>query len=214
MHKQKTLSRYDMTVSLSAEGLQGMQSVRTTFRLSDPTIKLLTAVAFQLGLKQKSLFDQLVEDEEILKEIAERALKKDTQMDLNQRRQKTYVLNRRSLEIIHKLSKEMNISRDILVEISIQRLLPVLNSEQEKLKNRAIICKDMKRYLEQGRRLFEKAEHLLGEGDPVREIIRKSNDIIERNINTLKSLMEKSKAMVNLEELQSQQNDQKAFPDS
>ena len=206
MHKTKILSRYDMSVNLSAEGLQGKQSVRTTFRLPDPTIKLLTAVAFQLGLKQKSIFDQLVEDEEILKEIAERALKKDTRMDLNQRRQKTYVLNRKSLEIIHKLSQEMNISRDFLVEISIQRLVPVLNSEQEKHKNRSIIYKDMKRYLEQGRRLFEKAEHLLGEGDAVCEMIKKSNDIIERNIDGLKSTMEKNKAMAYFEEMKSQQN--------
>ena len=214
MHKNKVLSRYDMSTSLSAEGLQGKQSVRTTFRLPDPTIKLLTTVAFQLGLKQKSLFDQLVEDEEILKKIAERARKKDTQMDFNQRRQKTYVLNRRSLEILHKLSQEMNISRDFLVEISIQRLLPVLNSEQEKHKNRSIIFKDMKRYFEQGRRLFEKAENLLGEGDAVCDMIKRSNDIIERNVDTLRSIMEKSNAMVNLEEMTSQQNNQNEFSDS
>jgi hypothetical protein len=214
MYKPKIPSHYDMNVGLSAEGLQGKQSVRATFRLPAATIKLLTAVALHLGLKQKSLFDQLLEDEEILKEIAERALKQDTQMDLNQRRQKTYVLNRRSLEIIHKLSQEMNISRDFLVEISIQRLLPVLNSEQEKHKNRSIVYQDMKRYLEQGKRLFEKAEHLLGEEDAISEMIKKSNDIIERNINLLKSIMGRNKAMENFEEMKSQQNNQKEFSNS
>jgi hypothetical protein len=99
MHETKIFSHYDMSVSLSAEGLQGKQSVRKIFRLPDPTIKLLTAVAFQLGLKQKSLVDQLVEGEETLIEIIERSLKKDTQMDLNKRRQKTYALNSSNQEV-------------------------------------------------------------------------------------------------------------------
>jgi len=203
-----------MRESLSIEGLQGKQSVRATFRLPDHTINLLTTVAFQLGLKQKSLFDQLIEDAEILKEITERVLQHDTQKDLTQRRQKTYVLNRKSLQIINKLSQEMNISRDFIVEISIQRLLPVLTAEQEKHKNRSLVYKELKRYVGQGRKLLEQAEHLLGEGDEVFEMIKKSNDINERNINTLRSIIEKSKAMENLEEMNALQNNQNEFSGS
>ncbi|RPI51694.1 MAG: hypothetical protein EHM49_06780, partial [Deltaproteobacteria bacterium] len=52
-------------LTITAMGLRGKQSVRATFRLPDHIIKLLGMVASQLGLKQKSLFDQLVEDKEV-----------------------------------------------------------------------------------------------------------------------------------------------------
>jgi len=207
MRKANEFSSYGMGINLSAKGLQGKQSVRTTFRLPDHIIKLLNVVAFQLGLKQKSLFDQLVEDEEILKEVAERAKKEDTQLDPGERRQKTYVLSRRSLELIEKICREKRISRDFLVEISIQRLIPVFNAEQEKQKNRSIIYKDMMRYLEQGKKLFEKAEHLLGKGDAICEMIKRNNNENEQNVTELGSLIEKGKAMENYENVKSGQKD-------
>lgn len=208
MRKAKTILQRGFGISLSADGLQGKQSVRTTFRLPGHTIKLLNVVAFQLGLKQKSLFDQLVEDEKILKEVAEKALKEKVEFNPDERRQKTYVLNRRSLEIIEKLCKEQNIPRDFLVEISIQRLLPVFNSEQEKHKIRSIIFKDMKRHLDQGKKLLEKAEHLLGEDDTICDMIKKSNEVNERNVTELRTLIEKGKAMEDFEKIKSQMDDQ------
>jgi hypothetical protein len=195
MTRAKSFSLYDIRISLSAEELQGMQSVRATFRLPEHIIKLLNVVAFQLGLKQKSLFDQLIEDQDIVKKIAERMLEQEIQTHDKQRRPKTYVLNRRSLEIIEKLSKELNLSRDLLVEISIQRLLPVLQSEKEKYKNRLIIYKDMEQYLEQGKKLFKKAEHLLGPEDATCEKIKQGIDINERNLDRLRRMIESSRAM-------------------
>lgn len=207
MRKAKTISQRGIGISLSADGLQAKQSVRTTFRLPDHTIKLLNVVAFQLGLKQKSLFDQLVEDERILKEVTAKALKEEVQFDTGERRQKTYVLNRRSLEIIEMLSREKKIPRDFLVEIAIQRLLPVFNSEQAKHKLRSTIYKDMKRHLNQGKKLFEKAEHLLGEDDTICEMIKKSNEINEKNVTEMRRLIEKGKAMEDFEGIQFQLSD-------
>lgn len=204
MRKAKTVSRRGMGISLSAKGLQGKQSVRTTFRLPDSTIKLLNVVAFQLGLKQKSLFDQLVDDEEVLKEVAERALRKNKQNDSSERRQKTYVLSRRSLEVIERISREKNVPRDFLIEISIQRLLPVFDSEQEKHKIRSIVYKDMKSHLQRGKKLLEKAENLLGKDDLICKMIKKSNDINEKNVADLETLIERGKAMEDFEVISSQ----------
>lgn len=195
MTRTKSFSHYGMRVSLSAEELQGKQSVRATFRLPEHIIKLLNIVAFQLGLKQKSLFDQLIEDQEIVKEIAERMLEQNTQTDNRQRRQKTYVLNRRSLEIIENVSKELNISKDLLVEVSIYRLLPILQAEKEKYKNRKIIHKDMEHYLKQGKKILKKAEYLLGTEDATCEKIKLLIDMNERNLDNLKRMIERSKAM-------------------
>jgi hypothetical protein len=204
----------DMGASLSVEELQGKQSVRTTFRLPDYTINLLNVVAFQLGLQQKSLFDQLIEDENIVKEIVERAIKHNQQMKAKDRRQKTYVLNRKSLEVIDKLSKELNISRDFLVEVSIYRLLPVLNSEQKKHKNRSIFYEDLRSHIEQGKKLLKKAERLLGKGDATCEMLRKSTALNERNLNDLKGMIKKSETIGRFEPIKLTQDQQKEEPDS
>ena len=51
---------------LTVDDLKGKQSVRATFRLPQQVIELLTLIAGQLGIKQKSLFDQLIEDSAVL----------------------------------------------------------------------------------------------------------------------------------------------------
>ncbi|MEK6194066.1 MAG: hypothetical protein N2F24_07555, partial [Deltaproteobacteria bacterium] len=42
--------------------LRGRQSVRATFKLTEACIGAISIVAAHLGIKQKSLFDHLVED--------------------------------------------------------------------------------------------------------------------------------------------------------
>ena len=56
--------------STSPADLRGRQSVRATFRLSTKAIDALSVVAVQLGIKQKSLFDHLIEDLTVLEKIA------------------------------------------------------------------------------------------------------------------------------------------------
>ena len=50
--------------------LRGRQSVRATFKLSEGCIEAISIVAAHLGIKQKSLFDHLVEDARFLTSIA------------------------------------------------------------------------------------------------------------------------------------------------
>ena len=50
-------------------GLKGKQSVRATFRLSGGCIEAISIVANQMGIKQKSLFDHLVEDIKTLESL-------------------------------------------------------------------------------------------------------------------------------------------------
>lgn len=49
--------------------LNGMQSVRATFPLSKNTINMLSTVANQLGVKEKSIFDHLVENRNLLYQV-------------------------------------------------------------------------------------------------------------------------------------------------
>ena len=117
----------------STSGLKGKQSVRATFKLSEGCIEAIGIVANQMGIKQKSLFDHLAEDINILESIAHDI--KNTTLDMHNRVQKTFVISRRSLASLDEISKVFDAPRDALVELSIQRLLPIINSEVKSAQN-------------------------------------------------------------------------------
>lgn len=160
-----------MLAGLSADGLKGRQSVRATFKLPASVIELLSVAANQLGLKQKSLFDQLVENREILEQVAAHA---STFLPLQEdRQQKTYVISRNSLMALDHVARTHRVPRDLLVEISIGRLLPVLDAEQEKQKYRREMGSELAALLEQSERLQARAGRMLGADDQsVRQLER------------------------------------------
>jgi hypothetical protein len=145
--------------------LRGRQSVRATFKLSARAIDVLSIVAAQLGIKQKSLFDHLIEDVQSLNVIANEI--EDEVFDALDRIQKTFVISRRTLSCLEQTSRQFNAPRDALVEYSIQRLLPVIAKERERHSKRKEILNDINAHLEQGLKILQKARSLLGEDDPV-----------------------------------------------
>jgi hypothetical protein len=149
----------------SSADLRGRQSVRATFKLSERAIEALSIVAVHLGIKQKSLFDHLIEDQQSLRLIA-REVESERFSTLN-RIQKTFVISRKTLSCLDETSKRFNAPRDALVEYSIQRLMPVINRERERHRKRKEILRDMTGILENGLALLEKSRSLLGEDDPV-----------------------------------------------
>jgi hypothetical protein len=147
----------------SSVDLRGRQSVRTTFKLSARAIDALSILAGQLGIKQKSLVDHLIEDTRALQLIAA------DYDDLDGRRQrvaKTYVISRRTLENLERVASEYNTPRDILVEHSIERILPLLHREKQKHARRKELLVDLQGYLDAGAALLVEAEHGLGGDDP------------------------------------------------
>ena len=147
------------------DDLRGRQSVRATFKLSPRAIEALSIVAVHLGIKQKSLFDHLIEDVQTLNTIA-REVEADHFRTLD-RVQKTFVISRRTLTCLDEISKGSSAPRDALVEYSIQRLLPVIMREREKHRKRKKLRDDINLHMEEGLKLLEKSKSLLGEDDPV-----------------------------------------------
>ena len=145
--------------------LRGRQSVRATFKLSTKAIETMSIVAVHLGIKQKSLFDHLIEDVQSLKLIA-RDIESERFSAIS-RIQKTFVISRKTLSSLDETSKRFNAPRDALVEYSIQRLLPVLAREREKHRRRKDILRDMNENMEHGLKTLQKSRTLLGEDDPV-----------------------------------------------
>jgi hypothetical protein len=145
--------------------LRGRQSVRATFKLSAKAIETMSIVAVHLGIKQKSLFDHLIEDAQSLKLIAQEI--ESERFSAISRIQKTFVISRKTLSSLDETSKRFNAPRDALVEYSIQRLLPVLAREREKHRRRKDILRDMNENMEHGLKILQKSRTLLGEEDPV-----------------------------------------------
>ena len=156
----------DMELPLpSPEDLRGRQSVRATFKLSSRAIDALSIVAASLGIKQKSLFDHLIEDVEALNFIA-KEIEAEKFRSTN-RVQKTYVISRRTLSYLEQISREFDAPRDALVEYSIQRLMPVINRERDRHRKRKQVLEAVDAHLEDGLVLLENTKALLGENDPV-----------------------------------------------
>jgi len=149
----------------SSADLRGRQSVRATFKLSERAIDAMSIVAVHLGIKQKSLFDHLIEDIQSLNLIA-REVESERFGALN-RVQKTFVISRKTLSNLDETSKRFNAPRDALVEYSIQRLMPVITRERERHRKRKEILRDMNEHLENGLEILKKSRLQLGEEDPV-----------------------------------------------
>ncbi|MBW1954470.1 MAG: hypothetical protein JRI76_08860 [Deltaproteobacteria bacterium] len=149
----------------SATDLMGRQSVRVTFRLSEACINAISILATHLGIKQKSVFDHLMENTRMLHEVAKQM--EDAALGLGNRTQKTFVISRRSLVSLEKISSDFNMPRDALIEFSVQRLLPIIAKEREKHEFRKKLFKKTERHFKEGVSLLKEAEAILGEDDPI-----------------------------------------------
>jgi len=149
----------------SASELRGRQSVRVTFKLSTKAIDAISILSTHLGIKQKSLFDHLLDDDKTLQLIAQEI--QSTSRDLPKRIQKTFVISRKTLSCLEKISETFDTPRDALVEYSIQRLLPVIAKERERHLERKVVCDEYKEYLQEGEKLLKKAQNILGRDDPL-----------------------------------------------
>ena len=150
--------------SKSTKDLLGRQSVRTTFKLSERSIDALSILASQLGIKQKSLFDHLIDDDSALEVVAEEAEGYEAP---EQRVPKTYVISRRTLKNLEKASNKYQAPRDALVELSIERILPLINREKKKHQERKKLLNGLDELLEGTNELFIMASKSLDHDDPV-----------------------------------------------
>ena len=175
----------------SSLDLKGKQSVRATFKLSERAIDTISIVAVHLGIKQKSLFDHLIEDVQSMNLIA-RKIRQEKIEKLN-RVQKTYVLSRNALACLCRISEDFDAPRDALVEYSIQRLLPIIAREREKHQIRKKILADMEEHLRQGEKILKKSRTYLGEDDPVFDQLENAIKGCRNAYNTVHNFVEKGK---------------------
>lgn len=181
----------------TSSALRGKQSVRATFKLTEGCIEAISIVATHLGIKQKSLFDHLVEDSHLLKSIASEI--RNIQYKERQRIQKTYVLSRNSLILLDRISKNYNAPRDALVEYSVQRLLPIIAKEREKHAKRKELFLEISEHFGKGKQILEKAVKTLGDEDPLCDKFEAAMAFYANAYKNIDAFIERSKIIENFD---------------
>ncbi|MDR3630160.1 MAG: hypothetical protein P4L42_07480 [Desulfocapsaceae bacterium] len=176
----------------STADLRGRQSVRTTFKLSERSITALSILASQLGIKQKSLFDHLIDDIQALRIIA----RASEDLDPRERRvAKTFVISRKTLENLELVCSRFHTPRDVLVEFSIERIMPLISREKEKHEKRKIFLEELGSFLRQGGEILERAEESLGEDDLVFEKILTMMRAVKSGYDDVESMVKRGERM-------------------
>ncbi len=177
--------------------LRGKQSVRATFKLTKGCISAISIVATHLGIKQKSLFDHLVEDDHVLESIAREI--KNAKLIKQNRVQKTYVISRRSLYSLDEVSKNYNAPRDALVEYLVQQLIPVIQEEREKHEKRKAVFSRISKHFKQGVKLLEDTDLALGKRDPLYDWFESAMTYYKNTFETMDAFIEKGKIIENFD---------------
>lgn len=189
--KPETTFKHLNITGTSIADLRGRQSVRTTFKLSPGSIGALSIVASLLGIKQKSLFDHLIEDIQSLSAIADTV--RSEEFERREAIQKTYVISRKSLHCLDQISRDYDMPRDILVEYSVQRLLPLIIKEREKHEYRIKAANDFRRVVTQGNDILGESANALGMDDPVYLKLKAAIKAMEQQYKEIETLIEKGK---------------------
>ncbi|PIE63173.1 MAG: hypothetical protein CSA25_01580 [Desulfobacter postgatei] len=178
---------------LSMLDLRGKQSVRATFKLSQKAIDAIGLVAVHMGIKQKSLFDHIIEDHVALDQLAQTIrIRKFKQLD---RKQKTFVLSRRTIEALTAISETYSMPRDALVEYSIKKLESVIQSEKIRHEERKKLTGKLERHFNDLFSLYRESAVTLGEDDPFCRHLENLIDHMKRTAEDVNAFLEKSKVL-------------------
>lgn len=173
--------------------LRGKQSVRATFKLSQRAIDAIGLVAIHMGIKQKSLFDHITEDLKALDSIARKVrISKFKQIP---RKQKTFVLSRRTIDALGSISREHGTPRDALVEYSIQKLESLIESEKLRHQERTLLEKEVAKDILQMEKTYQKARAVLGKEDPFCRKLARGVFALKKTQQELNEFLEKSKVL-------------------
>ena len=177
----------NLIFQIDADELAGRQSVRTTFKLSEKTINLLKISAKHLGIQQKTLLDQLIEDETILNILAKEAQTHCRNAD--DCRPKTFVLSKKALDLINVMLDRYGIARDILVDLSITRLSSYIESLSKKHDQRRSMLKEIDKYQQLLEELSAEAKATFKQEDPFRIKLERLTQTTQKSVEEIRKIV-------------------------
>ena len=173
--------------------LRGRQSVRATFKLSQKAIDAIGLVAVHMGIKQKSLFDHIIEDMDAMEKLA-RSIRLP-QFEKIPRRQKTYVMSRRTVDALGEVSRAFDMPRDALVEYAVKKLESVIQSEKRRHEERKKLAADVMAHFEKGEHLYRSVARNLGKDDPFSRHLDKAVLAARKTAEDLQAFLNKSRVL-------------------
>jgi hypothetical protein len=93
------------------------------------------------------------------------------------------------------IANHFNAPRDALIEISVQRLLPIIQKERRRHAKRKAAFSKIGTHLEQGRKLLKEAYSALGEEDPLTDRLAAAMGMYESAYKQMAGFMEKGKGI-------------------
>jgi hypothetical protein len=182
----------------SHRDLMGKQSVRATFKLSEACIAALQIVSTHLRIKQKSLFDHLMQDTDSLRSIARELGNRIP--DRGNRIQKTFVVSRGALSSLDNISKDFSASRDALIEYSVRRLLPIISEERRKHGQHKKLVLKIESHYRKGEEILDLIRSSVGPDDPVAQRFEAVLGGYGNMLREMRGLIEKGSAIEEFKE--------------
>jgi hypothetical protein len=167
--KEKSAPKSHLPKMTSA-ALKGKQSVRTSFKLSEACIQAINIVAKQLEIKHRSLFDYLIEDTDTLERIAQKIVR-GNQFE-NKGIQKSFIISRESLVRIDHLCEKLKISRDALIELSVRRLLQIIEKEMENHRKRKDMLELVQNHYHESKQVLNRIKASVGAEDTIYKVFQ------------------------------------------
>jgi hypothetical protein len=187
--KPQPIDPLSLIPKASASDLRGRQSVRVAFKLTPNCIEAMNILGAHLRLKPKSLFDHMVQERKTLETIAAKA--SATAPDDAPRVAKTYVISRDAALVLDEVARALNLSRDAIVETSVQHLMPLIQKEQVRHSGRKNLLARMERHLGDGRELLAVMVTELGRNDPMCDKMRHVMGAYERAFAAISDFIKK-----------------------
>ncbi|MCB2146401.1 MAG: hypothetical protein KQI81_07990 [Deltaproteobacteria bacterium] len=187
------------------EDLLGKKSVKATFRLRPEVISVLSILSTQLGIKQKSLFDYLMEDVNALHAITRAS--GPGRFDKAKRVRKTLMLSQKSLAALKAAAEQSSTSLDDIVERLIHRLLPVFEKERRRQGKRENALAKIKKHFNQGKPLMHEIRRLVGKEDSLYQSFQAVMRSYAKAFADIETLVNKGKRIANFPIESLQQDD-------
>jgi hypothetical protein len=173
--------------------LRGRQSVRATFKLSQKAIDAIGLVALHMGIKQKSLFDHIIEDTGALEDLVQTI--RLPQFKKIPRRQKTFVMSRRTIDALSTISQTYDMPRDALVEYAVQKLESVIHNEKIRHAERKKLAAEVMAHFEKGEQVYRSVVNTLGMDDPFCRHLARGIHAARKTAEDLQEFLQKSRVL-------------------
>ena len=154
---------HSMSNKSSYQKLSLLKSERTTFNLSNEAYELLEKLSKSYEITQKETLSLIMDDDELILITVEK-IKSGTDEIAEDKSAKTKVISKGALEKLSNLAQREQISRDLLLEITLRELSDQLKKREENHKKALKIIKDS---IKQDNATGKKLRDLLDKDDPI-----------------------------------------------